>query len=64
MQYGQAGGSKRDKANTDEFMEASRKEMTHDKHAIEMLMGDFNAEPNSLDVSKELIDIYRGRTVD
>ena len=56
VQYGQAGGSRKDKAKTDEIMEASRKEMAHDKHAIQLMLGDFNVEPNSLDVSKELFE--------
>ena len=37
-------------------MDASKGEMKHDRHGVQMLMGDFNAEPNSLDVSRELIE--------
>ena len=54
--YGQAGGAKKDKAKTNEIMEAKRKEMQHDKHGNQFILGDFNAEPNSLDISRELIE--------
>ena len=54
--YGQAGGAKKDKAKTNEIMEANRKEMQHDRHGNQLILGDFNAEPNSLDISRELIE--------
>ena len=30
--------------------------MAHDKHGVQFMMGDFNVEPNKLDITREMIE--------
>ena len=57
--YGQAGSNKSNKTKTQEIMEAGIEEMAYDKHGVQFMLGDFNAEPNQLDISKELIEEHQ-----
>ena len=54
--YGKSGGSKHARAITDAIIAAIRKEMGPCCNQPVLIMGDFNAEPNSLMQAKELMD--------
>ena len=57
--YGQAGGNRSNKERTQEIMGASVGEMAFDKHGVQYMLGDFNAEPNQLDIGRELIEEHQ-----
>ena len=54
--YGQAGGNNKDKSKTQEIMQACREEFPWDRHCVQFMLGDYNAEPNSLDLAKEMME--------
>ena len=54
--YGKSGGSKHARGITEAIIAAIRKEIGPHSNQPVLIMGDFNAEPNSFNQSRELID--------
>ena len=54
--YGQSGGSKEDKAVTEAIIAAIRAGNEQEQHLPTIIMGDINANPESLHNIKELVD--------
>ena len=54
--YGKSGGSNKDKAVTEEILNAIKEELASEIHRPTLILGDFNAEPDSLKAAKDLIE--------